>query len=811
MRSRWIVPVIVALVGLVFAGQSPSWADQGCSSALPSGDPRCDTRRPEPSFYADPGLPRAGSPVRMTAESPGRNVTFDWDLDGDGDFDDTSGPVAVRAFLAGTSSVAVRATDEEGRTGVERRTLVAHTGNLPPRASFGTLDPANPRVGSLVQFYVFMNDADGRVIRADFDLDGDGIYETVRQGWTDPEVLPMTATFATPGTHTIGVQLTDDAGAIGTATTTVSVHEENFPPQAAFVTAQPPAPKPGEPVVIYAGGSDPDGPIARYEFDLDGDGTYETDGGKQSQITTTFAEAGTRIVGVRIVDDAGLSAVARRSVRVSATNEPPVVRISRAANPRLYVAEAHDPNGSITEYAWDLDGDGVFDDSSAPSVTIPRDRFGPLDLAVRVKAADGATAIAYYRDDLRAAIPVPPALSASPQQPRAGTPVNLFASINTDDVVKTEWDLDGNGTFETASGEDPFTIATFRTAGPHEIAVRITDGEGRAAIAQRTVNVSPATGNLVPGAWISATTSSVRPDAPVTFFDVSQDADDGIAARAWDLDDDGEFDDGSAATASRSFSELGNARIALRVTDKSGATSVQRLTVEVHSENFPPRARILPSSGSGTIVVRAGETAWVSVGEISGDDPLTSYAWDLDDDGVFDDSMQPSVQIGFPTAGLRRIHLRVRDSGGLTDETTAFVDVQPPAANRAPSISLGLNGTTLAVAGRPVTWIASGLDPDGDPISYDWDFDGDGEFDDARGQIVSRVYSQPGVFDTRVRATDGRGGERVELMTITVSAPTGLPPYVTDFSTAQAVRPGRPASLFAGPDRGLLRRRDADL
>jgi hypothetical protein len=50
--------------------------------------------------------------------------------------------------------------------------------------------------------------------------------------------------------------------------------------------------------------SDPDGSIASYAFDLDGDGTIETDNGSSPKLTTKFSP-GFHHVTVRVVDDKG--------------------------------------------------------------------------------------------------------------------------------------------------------------------------------------------------------------------------------------------------------------------------------------------------------------------------------------------------------------------------------------------------------------------------------------------------------------------------------------------------------------------------
>jgi hypothetical protein len=67
-------------------------------------------------------------------------------------------------------------------------------------------------------------------------------------------------------------------------------------------TAAPAAPRAGEAVTFTASGSDPDGTIARFEWDLDDNGGFEAQGPTASR---TFGSAGTYRVGVRSVDDAG--------------------------------------------------------------------------------------------------------------------------------------------------------------------------------------------------------------------------------------------------------------------------------------------------------------------------------------------------------------------------------------------------------------------------------------------------------------------------------------------------------------------------
>jgi PKD repeat protein len=75
---------------------------------------------------------------------------------------------------------------------------------------------------------------------------------------------------------------------------------------------------------------------------------------------------------------------------------------------------------------------------------------------------------------------------------------------------------------------------------------------------------------------------------PVAFTDLSTDAGGGIiAGQAWDLDNDGAFDDAFGPTAVTTFPAAGNYVVKLKVTDAGGHESVASKTVSVASAGQP--------------------------------------------------------------------------------------------------------------------------------------------------------------------------------------------------------------------------------
>lgn len=91
---------------------------------------------PDASFIAVPRRPVAGRTMTFTstASDPDGPLTSQrWDLDGDGGFDDASGPVARHSFArAGRYAVRLRVTDDRGASAVYTAELVVARRPAPP-------------------------------------------------------------------------------------------------------------------------------------------------------------------------------------------------------------------------------------------------------------------------------------------------------------------------------------------------------------------------------------------------------------------------------------------------------------------------------------------------------------------------------------------------------------------------------------------------------------------------------------------------------------------------------------------------------
>jgi PKD repeat protein len=152
----------------------------------------------------------------------------------------------------------------------------------------------------------------------------------------------------------------------------------------------------------------------------------------------------------------------------------------------------------------------------------------------------------------------------------------------------------------------------------------------------------------------------------------STDSDGTIATYAWDLDNDGQFDDATGVTASYSAATVGTFTVGLQVTDNDGATSTDTATITVNPvPNVAPTAEAGgPYSGTvGDTISLSGATSADSDGTIA------TYAWDLDNDGQYNDATGAAATFAATAVGTFTVGLQVTDDDGATNIDTATITV----------------------------------------------------------------------------------------------------------------------------------------
>jgi hypothetical protein len=208
------------------------------------------------------------------------------------------------------------------------------------------------------------------------------------------------------GQHNITVRAVDKAGNYtDTATRTFDVGSL---PVASFSIAPNPV-LAGGTVTFTSTATDADGPIARYEWDLDGDGTYETDSGANASASRAYPTAGSLTIAHRVTDSAGRAAETTGRLTVSAAAVIPQQFGMTVNNGAQYT---NDPNvtlnavfpSTITSILASNDGGFLVPASFAPAKEIKwkLDSSGPerLPKTVYMRFLTGVFTSETYTDDI---------------------------------------------------------------------------------------------------------------------------------------------------------------------------------------------------------------------------------------------------------------------------------------------------------------------------------------------------------------------------------------------------------------------------
>jgi len=115
------------------------------------------------------------------------------------------------------------------------------------------------------------------------------------------------------------------------------------------------------------------------------------------------------------------------------------------------------------------------------------------------------------------------------------------------------------------------------------------------------------------------------------------------------------------------------------------------------------------------------------------------------------------------------------DSDGTSGETAVVSQLDILAMNDKPTADFvdSDNSATVETGVSTTLDASASSDPDSaDTLSYAWDLDGDGQFDDATGATVSVAESSTGTYNYSVQVADGNGATDSATFTLDVTDST---------------------------------------
>lgn len=152
-------------------------------------------------------------------------------------------------------------------------------------------------------------------------------------------------------------------------------------------------------------------------------------------------------------------------------------------------------------------------------------------------------------------------------------------------------------------------------------------------------------------------------------------------------------------------------------------------------------------------------------GSTDEDNDTLTYAWDLDNDGQYDDAFTQTVSFTQDLPGTYTVGLQVSDGTDSSTDTAVltFNDVAP-TANAGPDKS--------GIRGQSVSFTGSGASTTDAITGYAWDFNYDGTtFDtEATGANTSHTFDAADTYTVALKVTDDDGQSTIDTATVTITA-----------------------------------------
>ena len=286
-----------------------------------------------------------------------------------------------------------------------------------------------------------------------------------------------------------------------------------------------------------------------------------------------------------------------------------------------------------------------------------------------------------------------------------GQETYLYASFSDDSPESgwiMGWEIDGDDDFNDGepvyAGNPSFVFTTFNTDGAHPVKFRLQDGQGLSTVGSATITTH--TANRAPLLFASGS-SYVLPDHE---FGVYANASDDYTAwdellYEWYVD--GVKQDGATGSSFlTSFPSVGDHAIKVKVTEPGvgGLSSESTHTVHVVNE--------IPADEAGLYVSKQGQydaqsptfqtLENASIGAYVPGTGVATYAWDLDNDGAFDDATGYNTYFAAANKGTYKVAVQVNQEGKapivltrdiVVDSGTDYAPKQEPVVTQPPAVT----------------------------------------------------------------------------------------------------------------------------
>jgi ribosomal protein L14 len=546
--------------------------------------------------------------------------------------------------------------------------------------------------------------------------DPDGTIMTYAWSWVSG---PATYTIVSPasmttalnnlvaGTYVFKLTVTDNLGA---------TDEDNLIVIVSAIANQPPVANAGNNITLTlpvnstnlngGGSSDPDGTIMTYAWTrVSGPTTYTIVNPGASATGLNGLVAGAYVFRLTVTDNDGASSTDDVIVTVNAaSNLAPTanagsdVTMTLPINSTILTGSGYDPDGTISTYAWTrVSGPTTFTivNPALASTSLNGLIAGVYVFKLTVTDNNGATATDNVTITVNAAtVPANQAPTAN-----AGSDVTMTLPINSTILTGSGYDPDGTiatYAWSKVSGPTSFTIVNAGAAatglnglvqGTYVFKLTVTDNSGATASDNVTVIVNPAS-NLSPTANAGADITITLPVNSTTLSGSGSDPDGTINGYTWTrISGPTTYTLGTPNAATTTLTNLveGTYVFRLTVTDNSGATAADNITVTVNPvgglTNQPPVAR---TDNDIVLLLPVNTTPLNGNTSSDPDGVIASYTWTQvsgPTQATMSNGLTSVATVSDLTTGIYMFQLKVTDNKGATSTKTIKVTVQNQHGN----------------------------------------------------------------------------------------------------------------------------------
>lgn len=427
-------------------------------------------------------------------------------------------------------------------------------------------------------------------------------------------------------------------------------------------------------------------------------------------------------------------------------NRPPIITSEQVLNAQeqaayTYDVQAADPEGTMLSYLLDTAPDGMVINPATGLIswTPTRDQLGINDIMVRVNDALRASATQFFQVMVEPRANTAP--TPDPNGPYSGmvgeslTFPGMAVDPEGDPIVEYRW-VFGDGS--ESSGQT--VTHSYAAAGSYVVTLYAVDDRGATGYAETRCQIGLE--NRPPiadggGPYEGEINQPIMVDG-----NLSYDADGDPLLYIWNYDISVPPLDG--AQVDFTFNAIGIYMVTLTVDDNHGGLDTVEVEIIVTPPNEPPVSAFIAESFLWNNLTFDGTDSYDPEGSA-----LTSWEWDFGDGVSTTGAMVSHVYAG---EGNYTVQLTVTDDKGATGVFEQLISINHPASNMNPEIDAG--GPYTVPLNTVVTLTATGADPDGDTLTFTWNYDGQ----DTVGETLQLTFDTVGSYSVLLTAEDGFGG-----------------------------------------------------